>query len=119
MATNFAKLMKEIRKPEGESLRTMAKRLDISAAFLSALEVGKKTIPLDYPEKICKEYNLDNDMYNRLVDAVSESNNMIKLGLDDLNAEQKDVSLLFARKIVNADPDLIKKLKEALEDDKD
>ena len=118
MATNFAKLMKEIRKPEGESLRTMAKRLEISAAFLSALEVGKKTIPIEYAEKICNEYKLDENMLYRLKDAISESNNMIKLGLEDSNDDQKNVSLLFARKIVNADPDLIKKLKEALEDDK-
>ena len=118
MATNFAKLMKEIRKPDNESLRTMAKRLEISAAFLSALEVGKKTIPTEYADKICKEYNLDDTMKDKLTDAISESNNMIKLGLEDLNNDQKNVSLLFARKISNADPNLIKKLKEALEDEK-
>lgn len=119
MATAFSNVMKEVRSNEGESLRTMAKRLGISAAFLSAIEVGKKTIPLDYADKITEEYKLSKEMHDKIKDAIFDTNDMIKLGLNDLNDEQKDVSLLFARKITNADPELIKKLKEALENDKD
>lgn len=118
MATAFSNVLKEVRSKDGDSLRTMAKRLGISAAFLSAIEVGKKTIPLDYADKISEEYKLSKEMHDKIADAIFETNNMIKLGLNELNDEQRDVSLLFARKITNADPELIKKLKEALEDDK-
>ena len=69
MTTSFSNVMKEIRDINNESLRTMAKRLGISAAFLSAIEVGKKTIPLDYAEKISKEYKLSQQMHDKIVDA--------------------------------------------------
>ena len=118
MASSFGKVMKEIRDPLNESLRTMAKRLGVSAAFLSALEVGKKTIPVEYADKIAKEYKLSQEMRDKIYVAIFETNKTIKLEVDDLNKEQKKVSLLFARKINNSDPDLIKKLKEALEDEK-
>ena len=117
MQVTFGKLMSEIRDSNNESLRTMAKRLNISAAFLSAIELGKKTIPLEYADKITEEYNLTKEFHDRIVDAISEANNKIKLGLEDLNDEQKDVALLFARKINNADPELLEKLRKALGED--
>ncbi|MCR5461730.1 MAG: helix-turn-helix domain-containing protein [bacterium] len=119
MASSFGKVMKEIRTPLNESLRTMAKRLDISAAFLSALEVGKKTIPIDYADKIAKEYKLDKEMRNKIYVAIFETNKAIKLELPSLNKEQRKVSLMFARKISDADPKLIEKLKKALEDEEE
>lgn len=114
MATSFSNVMKEVRGANGESLRTMAKRLGISAAFLSAIEVGKKTIPLDYADKIREEYKLSDEMYEKIVDAIFDTNKMIKISLKNLNDEQKDVSLLFARKISSADEKLVKELKELL-----
>ena len=114
MTTSFSNVMKEIRDINNESLRTMAKRLGISAAFLSAIEVGKKTIPLDYADKISKEYKLSQQMHDKIVDAIYESNNMIKLSLDNLSEEQKELALLFSRKISNLDKDKIDIIKNAL-----
>ena len=118
MQNAFGKLMNEIREKENESLRTMAKKLEISAAFLSAIELGKKTIPLEYADKISSIYNLDSEYKEKIVDAISKANKQIKLGLDDLNQEQEDVALLFARKINKADPELLEKLRKALGDEK-
>ena len=118
MQVTFGKIMNEIREKENESLRTMAKRLNISAAFLSAIELGKKTIPLEYADNITKEYHLSQEYHDRIVDAISEANNQIKLGLGNLNNEQKDIALLFARKIDKADPELLEKLRKALGDEK-
>lgn len=115
----FCKMMIELRLENNESLRTMAKRLDITPAFLSAMEVGRKAIPLEYADKIANEYNLDIDEKNRLVDSIYKTNEKVPLELSKMSEAQKNVSLLFARRINNADDDLIKKLQEVLMNDKD
>ena len=43
----------------GESLRTMAAKLDISATYLSAIENNKRNIPADFLDKFMEVYNVD------------------------------------------------------------
>lgn len=116
MVSEFGKFMRLIRQESGDSLRILAQKLNVSAAFLSAMEVGKKKIPLEYIDKICEIYNLDSNKREELEDAVSLTNKRVLLSLNDLNAKQMEASLLFARKIKTADPELIQKLLMALED---
>lgn len=118
MISKFGLYIREIRKKENDSLRTMAKKMDISAAFLSAMEVGRKTIPNDYIERIAKIYNLDKNEIAELEDAINETNQKVSIELEKMNENQKEISLMFARKIKNADDDLIEKLRKVLEDDK-
>ena len=114
MISKFGIIMKKIREKENDSLRQMAVKLGISAAFLSAMEVGRKTIPSNYIEKINAIYHLSNDELAQLEMSIYETNKKVSLELEKMNEAQKDVSLLFARKIKTADNDLLKKLKEAL-----
>lgn len=114
MVSNFGKFMRKIRIDRNESLRTMAQNLEISAAFLSAMEVGRKNIPIEYIEKIVTIYNLDDIKKIELENSIYETNNKVQLELNIMNEAQKDVSLLFARKIKTADDKLIELLREAL-----
>ena len=116
--SKFGKVMKEIRKPLGESLRAMAKRLDISPAFLSALEVGKKTIPYSYASKIAKEYELDLETERKIEVAILETNGYFRIDLTKLNKLEKEVALLFARKVKDLTKKQIKELSELLGDEK-
>ena len=119
MKSEFGLFAFTIRQETKESLRDMAKNLQITPAFLSAMEVGRKTIPADYVNKISDIYNLDENQKEKLQDAISLSNSKVSLELSKMNEAQKKTSLLFARKIKNADPDLISKLQKVLNDDKD
>src|SRR5574344_1197559 len=117
MKSEFGTVLYEIRQELGESLRGMAKKLDITPSFLSAMEVGRKTIPIEYESKINDLYHLSNEKRIKLKDAISLSNSRVLLEIDKMNIAQKKTSLLFARKIINADPELIKKLQEVLNSD--
>lgn len=120
MASKFGEYARQLRINEGDSLRKMAIKLNISAAFLSAMEVGKKQIPIEYVEKIKNIYNLNEQQTIELENSILESNEKVLVALEDMNQHQKDVTLMFARKIKTADEDLLKKLKEALlDEDKD
>ena len=54
MISKFGLYVRFIREKENDSLRKMADKLNVSAAFLSAMEVGRKTIPIEYAKKIKK-----------------------------------------------------------------
>lgn len=117
MISKFGLCIRNIRKKEKDSLRQMALKLDISAAFLSAMEVGKKTIPIEYAKKISDLYGLTYEQEIELENSIYETNEKVSILLKDMSEDKKDLSLVFARKIKTADEDLLKKLKEVLMDD--
>lgn len=119
MISKFGEYIRIIRRKENDSLRNMAKKMDISAAFLSAMEVGRKNIPLSYVDKIDELYHLTEEEKNKLIEAIQETNDKVSIELSEMNEQQRQVTLVFARKIQTADEDLIEKLRKVLEDDKD
>ena len=116
MISSFGSVMRKIRAKTGESLRTCAARLEISAPFLSAMEVGRRPIPSQYPEKIRKIYELTEEEYIELYNSIVETNKRVDLEIEKMNDAQKEVSMTFARKIENADPELVEKLRKVLEE---
>lgn len=106
--------IRKIRKERNETLANMAIKMNVSISFLSALEVGKKTIPQDIPERISSVYDLSNEQLNEMKNAIDISNGKIQISLDNMNDDQKEVSLMFARKINSASKKQIKELNDVL-----
>lgn len=117
MISKFGLYIRKIREVKNDSLRQMAVKLGISATFLSAMEVGRKQIPLEYVEKIKGIYDLTEEQVIELEDSIHETNERLPIELALMTEAQKDVSLMFARKIKTADEELLRKLKEALLDE--
>ncbi|WP_375680636.1 MULTISPECIES: helix-turn-helix domain-containing protein [unclassified Bartonella] len=61
MVTSFGKILRKLRIDHSERLLDMAKKLDISVAFLSSVEIGKKSVPAGLEEKIIELYGLDKE----------------------------------------------------------
>ncbi|USP02727.1 XRE family transcriptional regulator [Bartonella taylorii] len=61
MVTPFGKILRKLRVDHSERLLDMAKKLDISVAFLSSVEIGKKSVPVGLEEKIIELYALDQE----------------------------------------------------------
>lgn len=119
MISEFGLCIRKIREKEHDSLRQMAIKLDISAAFLSAMEVGRKSIPHEYIDKIKSIYNLTKEQEIELEKSIYLTNERVHIELAEMNEAQKDVSLMFARKIKTANNDLLEELKKVLFDEKD
>ncbi len=115
--TSFGRLLRQLRERKGDSLRDLATKLDISAAFLSAMEIGKKKIPNDYACRIAEIYNLNSEELKELEDSITITNKKVMLDLDNMTDDQVEASLIFARKIKDADSDLLDKLMKALKDE--
>ncbi|MDD4156822.1 MAG: hypothetical protein PHY08_09650 [Candidatus Cloacimonetes bacterium] len=119
MISKFGYCTRKFRLTTEESLRIMAEKLKISAAFLSAMEVGRKAVPMEYAKKIKEIYGLNEEQYKELYESIIETNQHVDIEISKMNEDQKEISIVFARKIENADPKLIKKLRKALKDYKD
>ena len=116
MISSFGIFMKKIRSKAGDSLRTCAAKLEITAPFLSAMEVGRRPIPSHYLEKIRLVYDLSEEEYIELYNSIVETNKRVDIEIGKMNDAQKEVSMTFARKIENADSELVEKLRKVLED---
>ncbi|WP_273788171.1 helix-turn-helix domain-containing protein [Bartonella grahamii] len=62
MVTSFGKILRKLRVDHSERLLDMAKKLDISVSFLSAVEIGKKSVPVGLEEKVIELYGLDQEV---------------------------------------------------------
>lgn len=98
MVTSFGKFLRILRINNGEILKTMADKLGVSSAFLSAVENGKKEIPIYWREKLIDKYNLSNSEIKSLSEAIVKSQKELKIDLKSLDDSDKDLAIAFARK---------------------
>ncbi|KVX04001.1 DNA-binding protein [Alcaligenes faecalis] len=102
--TSFGKTVREARREMGDTLMTMAKALDTSPAFLSAIETGRNKVPADFVEKIYRFFEKKGKALPNLkqlamasnetapLDGLSYQHKMLMAGFasSDLNKEQLD-----------------------------
>ena len=75
----------------GESLRTMASKLDISATYLSAIENNKRNIPADFLDKFMEVYNVDEDTKKQLEKAILLSSSNLKVDVTNASVTKKEL----------------------------
>lgn len=78
------------------------------------MEVGTKTIPLDIADRVAKVYNLNDDELREVRNKIDLSNDRIHLSLSEMDDEQKDISLAFARTINIASQKKLEELRKLL-----
>lgn len=94
MLTEFGKLLRIIRINSGDSSKEMAKKLHLSPSYLSAIENGKRNIPIDMEKQLNGAYPLSDTDREKIHKAMFSSSEMIKINLTDF-AEKKQ-KLIFA-----------------------
>lgn len=123
MLTLFGKTIRKLRIDQGEILKDMADYLEVSSAFLSAVENGKKKIPQDWVEKISERYYLEHDKKEELKRAYEISNDemakSVKIDFEDTNELKKKTALLFARSFEDINDATAEKIYEMLQKDRE
>jgi hypothetical protein len=92
----------------------MADVLEVSSAFLSAVENGKKKMPDDWVDKLAVEYHLDDDQKEGLRNAAMESQKTISLDISGASPVAKQLAVSFARNFNDMDENTTKKLMNIL-----
>lgn len=118
MTTNLGKFLRTLRIENQEILRDMANNLEVSSAFLSAVENGKKKMPDSWNVKLTRVYSLTKEQQEKLRQAVMESSDVVELDIANTVNYRRDLALSFAREFNSIDEDLCKKLLELLNKEK-
>ncbi|MBR6096833.1 MAG: helix-turn-helix domain-containing protein [Oscillospiraceae bacterium] len=95
--TSIGRALRQMRFDRQELLKDMAAKLEVSSAFLSAIENGRKKVPANFIDKVCKVYNLNDTERALLIDAVNMSTTEIKINLTSLSPSQHEAALSFAK----------------------
>jgi transcriptional regulator with XRE-family HTH domain len=110
MLTEFGKILRKLRIDKGEILKNMADRLNMSSAYLSAIEMGKRAIPDNLVTRLIEIYALSESDIQQLKRAEAESVTQIKLDIEGASFAKKNAALVFARTFEEMDDQTVDKL---------
>ncbi len=119
MVTDFGKMIRVYRLEHGLMLKDMADKLNVPSSYLSAMEMGRKTISKEFIEKLVFLFSFTEEEKTTLYKAVENSATVIKLDLRTINAAKRDMALSFARKFENLDDDTVHKIMSYLSEEDD
>lgn len=114
MLTSVGRLLRKLRIDNGEILKTMADKLGVSSAFLSAVENGKKKMPKSWYEKIESIYSFSDDDKDALRQAVAESSDTVELIIKNASTANKNLAISFARQFDSLDDETSRKINAIL-----
>ncbi len=97
MVTAFGKFCRKLRIDCGQIMLNMAESLQVSPAFLSAVENGKKNIPAQWGEKIIEAYKLSEEKSMELLNAIEKSRTEIRINLSGHSDQDRNLAVAFAR----------------------
>lgn len=112
--TSLGKRLRKIRIDNDEITLNMAEKLGISISYLSAIEHGKRNIPNDFIQKLFDKYQLSEEMKTLIQKDVVDYSGEMKLIMSQMNEQQQELSLLYARKINELNDEQIKKMRRFL-----
>ena len=112
--TEFGKFSRKLRIDNGELLKDMAIKLNVTVSYLSAVEIGKRNIPEKWEEEIVRAYNLNLQEREELIEAIIYSKKVFKINVENFEKEEKDLILMLARKVDNMDEKEKNNLKQIL-----
>ena len=118
MLTEIGKLLRKLRIDRGEVLKDMADKLNVSSAYLSAVEVGKRTIPEHWAAEIIRLYSLEGKVADELTFLADASLKTIKLDIEGLGQKKREAALVFARSFEEMDVETAEKLIQMLRKDR-
>lgn len=108
MLTEFGKFCRKLRIDRGELLKDMAGKLNVTSAYLSAVEVGKRNIPESWMDEITSLYTLNESEKSNLMTAADQSARQVKIELDGQSPMHRQVAMVFARKLNELDEDSLR-----------
>lgn len=114
--TPFGARLRELRARRGVTLKEMAAALEISAAYLSALEHGKRGRPTPMlVRQICAYFNIIWDEADELDALARRSDPRVVVDTAGLEPEATLLANLLAERIEVLDPETIRGMVAALE----
>ena len=106
--TSFGIALRKLRIEKRLKLLDLAKRLDVSAAYLSAIETGKKPIPDAFVLRISRALELASREIADLAKSVDRTRKEIRV--DDKKEDDRELIAAFARRLDEVPSDIRERL---------
>lgn len=118
MLTQIGIFLRKLRLDEGEIMKDMAKKLEVSSSFLSAVENGKKRMPVSWIEEIPNLYSLNSEKIEEFRKAVANTEETVEIPLQNLSSTKREFAFSLARKLETInDEDLMKMINKFKENE--
>ena len=114
MLTEFGKVCRKLRIEHGDTIATWANFLEVSSSFISAVELGNRTIPTDWIGKIAERYNLSLSAQQELESAAGSSSKKAEINLESANNNARNFAISLARKFDSLSNEQIQELQKIL-----
>ncbi len=98
MTTQFGKELKKLRIDGGMTLMDMARTLEISAAFLSAIETGRKRIPDGMLARLMEKFAEVRAAPEKFEALINQARREVKVPLTDASIEDAELATAMARR---------------------
>ena len=108
--TSFGEFVRILRIKNHQVMGDMARILDVKIPFLSAVENGKKNVPIGWADKLANNYNLSLEEQKKLNIAIDESKTQYKIQMEGAGINQRRAALQFARSFDNMDDETAQKI---------
>lgn len=112
MVNSLGKFCRKLRIDRSERLFDMAKKLEVSSAFLSKVENGQKKPPQEWRDKLINQYSLNPEQIKQLDEYMYEAQNCNSIDISNLNDSDKMLMLSFARKFDEIDKNKLRNFLE-------
>lgn len=119
--TDFGKVLRKLRIDHSEILGDMAKKLEISPAYLSAIENNGRVIPDDLIAKLAQKYNLNDSQINELEEAKAQTKGAVAVQFENHkgNHDYIQTAVMFARDFSKLTAQQVEQLKRLLKEFED
>ncbi len=108
--TPFGLTIRRMRLDKNLRLLDLAEALNISTAFLSAIETGRKPIPDGFVVKISRAINLNRAEIAELTKAADRTRKEVRVA--DNSEQDRELIAAFARRMDDVPPEILKKLRK-------
>lgn len=115
MLTEFGKILRKIRIDRQELLRDMAGTLGVSVAYLSAVETGKRNAPVAWVSNIIQAYHLNSEEAEQLRTAFDESQDELRISLQQISAQQRNTAISFAKALEGLSDEQLEKIMKVVQ----
>jgi HTH-type transcriptional regulator, competence development regulator len=114
LLTAFGREVRKMRIDRHQTLKEMADALQVSSAYLSAVETGNKPIPDGFVPRVVKHFKLVNLEKLLLEEAAQTSQKKVEINLSDTPEDERMLAVVFARKFPSLSKGQAEKILELL-----
>lgn len=116
--TEFGRYCYLLRARHDEPQYILAECLGCSAAYLSAVEHGKRAIPAKWRDKIVAKYKLSHDDVRELDTAIALSGATVRIDLDNSSEIKRRAALCFEEAYPRLSEDTAQRIIDIISEDK-